>query len=71
MYTNYWANFGKLLLKLGRNYEIWRWATFSAADFLGRKYFYTAIFESCGPEFGHLATVINRLFLLQHPPRSP
>jgi|LakMenEpi03Aug12_release.lakeMendotaPanAssembly.Ray.scaffolds.fasta_scaffold4577246_1 hypothetical protein len=45
MYTNYWANFGKLLLKLGRNYEIWRWATFSAADFLGRKYFYTAIFE--------------------------
>ncbi len=28
-----------------------------AADILGRKYFYRAVFESCGPEFGHLATV--------------
>jgi hypothetical protein len=39
--------------KLGRNHEIWNWAT----DFLGRNYFYRAVFESCGPVFSHLATV--------------
>ncbi len=28
---------GQLLLKLGRNYQIWNWAAFYAADFLGRQ----------------------------------
>ena len=30
---------------------------FLAADYLGRKKFYSAIFGSSGPEFGHLAPV--------------
>jgi hypothetical protein len=30
-----------------------------AADFLGRKNFFWAIFESCGPEFDHLAAVLG------------
>jgi hypothetical protein len=59
MWTTYWANFCQLLLKLGHNDEISNWATFYAADFLGRKYFYRTIFESCGPEFGHLTTVVR------------
>jgi hypothetical protein len=33
------------------------WSLSRPLIFLGRKYFYKATFESCGLEFGHLATV--------------
>ncbi len=45
-------------IKLGRFYEIF-WPVSRPLNFLGRRYFYRASFESYGLEIGHLASVIT------------
>jgi hypothetical protein len=49
------ANFTGIFVELVRFYEIWPISR--PLIIPGRKYFYKAIFESCGLEIGHLAAV--------------